>query len=386
MYTMQQSRPMQNTNSMWVPSGNFQPRRYSSGRADSWAGHLPFARDLIAETRPQLLVELGTDDGESYFGFCQAISENGIACVSYAVGPDPEHFEDVRDYNQIHYASFSRLLPLALDDALAQFSDGTINILHLREPHSYDRASHVFRSWLPKVRPGGFVLFSNAVARHSDFGLWKIWDETEGYGRRFLFPHNGGLGVLEKAGGQQVEPGFRNAVFEGNERQQEHIRRFYRLCADSLELQSTAERANAADAREKAAQQELARMRRDLLDGQRRSAELLEKHDAALIEKESALSELHKARTKALVLETQVRELKRELERSRTELIERQIVLDTLKNNQRDLQHRYNDLQHGYNDLQHRYELLSDQLNGVLQSHSWKLTAPLRFVTEKLRK
>ena len=99
---------------------------------------------------------------------------------------------------------------------------------------------------------------------------------------------------------------------------------------------------------------------------------MLEKSDSVLVEKESVLAELHKARTKALVLETQVRELKSDLEKTRTDFIEGQIVLDTLKNNQR--------------DLQHRYKLLSDRLNGVLQSHSWKLTTPLRFVTERLRK
>lgn len=360
------------TNSTWIPSGNFQPRRYNSGRADNCAAYLPFARDLIVAVRPKLLVELGAEDGESYFGFCQAIMENSIACVSYAVSPDTEHFQNARDYNEIHYRSFSRLLPSAIDEALAQFRDGTIDILHLRDPHSYDQASHVFCSWLPKVRPGGFVLFSNAMGRHADYGVWRVWDEADAYGRRFLFAHKGGLGVLEKAGGEESDTGFRDALFEGDERQHEYIRRFYGLCADGLEFQFTAERANAAEAAGKAALQELAGLRRGLLDEQQRAAECVEERDTLLIEKEAVLSDLHKARTKALVLETQVRELKSDLDKSRTEFIEGQIVLDTLKNNQR--------------DLQHRYKLLSDRLNGVLQSHSWRVTMPLRFLTEKLGK
>ena len=52
-----------------LPSASFVPRFYNLGFLGHWSGHLPFARDLIAELQPSVIVELGTQYGESYFGF-----------------------------------------------------------------------------------------------------------------------------------------------------------------------------------------------------------------------------------------------------------------------------------------------------------------------------
>ena len=238
----------------------------------SSAGHLPVRQGFTSGGSAEIAGGIRCGDGEFYLGFCQAIAENSLDCLSYAVDtwesdPDPDNFQDVWDYNEIHYRSFSHLLRTSFDEALTQFADGSIDILHLSGPHSYEQISHVFHTWLPKVRAGGFVLFRNAAARHGDFGVWRLWDELDAYGRRFRFRHSGGLGVFEKAANEQPDSGIRSALFEGDERQQEHIRRFYSLCADGLEFQHMAEKANASEGRQKAALLELADARRDLLAG-----------------------------------------------------------------------------------------------------------------------
>jgi hypothetical protein len=356
---------MQTTNSSWIPSGNFQPHRYRPGGIGHWSGHLPFARDLVVAVKPRLLVELGTHDGESYFGFCQAIAESNFDCVGYAVntwtgepdkGSDADIFQNIWGYNEIHYRSFSHLLRSTFDEALPQFADETIDILHLDGLRTYEAVSRVFHSWFPKVKPGGFILLHDVAARHADFGVWKVWDELEAFGRRFLFHHSWGLGVLEKAGGGLGERPFLNALFEGDEPQKEHIRHFYSLCADSFELKWLAGR--------KASE--------TLPTKDETSAQWLEERDQILAEKESVLTDLHKARTKAYVLDTQLREANRDLEALRAKFIETQISLDTLKNTQR--------------DLERRYKLLEEQLNGIVHSHSWRITSPLRALTEKLHK
>ena len=228
----------------WLPSGSFQPRRYRPGNIGNWSGHLPFARDLILAVRPSLLVELGTHWGESYFGFCQAIAENNIPCVTYAVDTwtgeqqsgfyDESVYNDVASYNEANYKDFSYLLKSLFDNALPQFADESIDILHIDGLHTFEAVSHDFYSWLPKVKPGGIVLLHDIAVRHADFGVWKVWDELKTKGAAFEFHHSWGLGVFEKPGSSRFRPPFLEALLGSNTTSQEHIRRFYSLAAVEL--------------------------------------------------------------------------------------------------------------------------------------------------------
>ena len=231
--------------SAWLLSGSFRPRRYRPGNIGNWSGHLPFARDLIVAVRPSLLVELGTHWGESYFGFCQAIAENNIPCVAYAVDTwtgeeqsgfyDETVYNDVVSYNEANYKDFSYLIKSLFDNALPQFADESIDILHIDGLHTFEAVSHDFYSWLPKVKPGGIVLLHDIAARHADFGVWKLWDELKTKGATFDFHQSWGLGIFEKPGSSRLRPPFLEALLAGDTAQQEHIRRFYSLAAVQLE-------------------------------------------------------------------------------------------------------------------------------------------------------
>ena len=51
----------------------------------TWVDHLPFAYDLVAAIRPELIVELGVYNGLSFFTFCQSMVEHDIDGVAYGV-------------------------------------------------------------------------------------------------------------------------------------------------------------------------------------------------------------------------------------------------------------------------------------------------------------
>lgn len=232
------------TDNLWVPNGSFRPRRYRPGGLGNWSGHLAFANDLIAEMRPNVLVELGTHYGESYFGFCQAVNENDISCSCYAVDTwigeshsglyDESVYQEVNEYNSAHYGNFSYLLRTTFDEAAASFSDESVDILHIDGLHTYEAVSHDFHHWFDKVKPGGIVLMHDTMARHVDFGVWKFWEELAESRGHFGFTHSWGLGVYRKSGCKCPDNSMFAALFDGPTRYKDHIRKFYAMAALTL--------------------------------------------------------------------------------------------------------------------------------------------------------
>lgn len=174
-----------------------------------WIGHTPFAYWLIAIRQPAIFVELGTHTGNSYFSFCQSVKENSTNTKAYAVDTwrgdehagfyDDHIFELVSSLN-IKYSNFSTLLRKTFDQALEDFNDSSIELLHIDGLHTYDAVSHDFESWLPKMAPGGIVLFHDIKVFEGDFGVHKFWSEITQKYTSLEFSHSHGLGVIEIPG------------------------------------------------------------------------------------------------------------------------------------------------------------------------------------------
>ena len=223
----------------------FLPRRYKPRNVGSWTGHLTFANDLIAALRPHLIVELGTHWGEAYFTFCQSVEEQQLPCLCYAVDHwegdnhagryGEEVFDEVSQYNDRYYRQFSYLLRRSFDEALSQFEDGSIDLLHIDGLHTYDAVAHDFRSWLPKVSQRGIILLHDISPRHEDFAVWRLWDEIKAeFPDTFEFHHSWGLGVVAKPGIDRSSP-LMELLFDGSESAREDLRRHYVIYASHLE-------------------------------------------------------------------------------------------------------------------------------------------------------
>lgn len=225
-------------------STRFRPLRNHPKSSRSWTGHLPFASDLIDSLRPSLLVELGVQYGDSYFGFCQAIKETGTGCTCYAIDTwhgdrhagfyDDEVFREVQSYNDQHYKSFSYLMRASFDDAISHFSSESIDLLHIDGFHTYDAAKHDFENWLSKVRPGGIVLMHDVLARRADYGVWRLWEEIVAHFHTFTFHHSHGLGVVRKPGGSIPQAGILPILFNPVAGPQP-VRDYYEALADRVD-------------------------------------------------------------------------------------------------------------------------------------------------------
>lgn len=173
-----------------------------------WRGHLPFAMLLIEKLRPRRVVELGTHYGDSYCAFCQGVVAAGLRqntrcfAVDTWAGDDQAGFYDNDiwgDLSQFHNArfrDFSTLLRMTFEEAVTQFEDGTIDLLHIDGLHTYEAVKQDFETYLPKLSPDAVVLFHDIAVTEEGFGVYRFWEEVCRERASFSFLHAGGLGVL----------------------------------------------------------------------------------------------------------------------------------------------------------------------------------------------
>jgi hypothetical protein len=212
---------------------------------DSWCMHLPFAYDLMRELAPKVFVELGVKQGESYFAFCQSAAENKINVRCYGVDSwrgdvqtgnlDPEIEHEVARYNW-RYSSFSELKLMLFAEALSEFADGSIDLLHIDGTHTYSDVRTDFESWLPKLSPKGVILFHDVVVRDGGFGVWKVWEEITGEDNSFLFEFGHGLGVWKKEPVTPSDPAFLYKLMTANAAEKRDLNLFYANAAAAVAI------------------------------------------------------------------------------------------------------------------------------------------------------
>jgi hypothetical protein len=153
-----------------------------------------------------MFVELGTHKGYSFAAFCQAVSTLKIDTKCFAIDTwrGDEHagfynedvYDDLRAHIDERYSSCARLIRSTFDDALGDFDDGTVDLLHIDGRHFFEDVSHNFASWKCKLAPNAVVLFHDINVRERGFGVYRLWEDVKDENRHFEFLHGHGLGVL----------------------------------------------------------------------------------------------------------------------------------------------------------------------------------------------
>ncbi|MFA5955100.1 glycosyltransferase [Hyphomicrobium sp.] len=181
---------------LWTPDYQVQ---------SAWFEHAPFAFWLMDVLRPKTFVELGTHSGFSYFCFCQAVERLHIptSCCAIDTWKGDEHsalygeevFEAVKHHNMI-FTNFSRLVRSKFSDALSEFADKSIDLLHIDGRHFYEDVREDFESWRAKLTDDAVVLFHDTNVRERNFGVWKFFDDIKANHATFEFVHGYGLGIV----------------------------------------------------------------------------------------------------------------------------------------------------------------------------------------------
>jgi hypothetical protein len=314
----------------------------------AWLGHVPFALWLVEQTKPDMLVELGTHHGHSYFSYCAGVVANGLPTKCYAVDTwqGDEHagtygeeiFAQVHERNQAQFHAFSRLLRMTFDEAVAHFSDGTVDVLHIDGLHTYEAVRHDYETWLPKLSSRGVILFHDSNVRERDFGVWRLWEELKDRHPSIEFQHSHGLGVLF------VGPDQPQAV---------------------RELAGKPE----SDPDRIAFKQLMARLGRSYeLQAELRShiGMLTEAHRQLAAARQEAEQARHERDTMRATLESSLRERDGALAHLRNDVLPRLQV---------ELQSR-----------EERLDRLTREQSALLSSSSWKMTAPFRLLARSVRR
>lgn len=191
----------------YSPTFEFNHNTYSA-----WWGHTWFAYDLIRNVKPKCIVELGTHYGVSFFSMCQAVKDSKIDCVLHAVDTwegDPQAkvgyetkdfvFDGLKKEINLNFKSLKiDLHRKKFDEALCEFKDDSIDILHIDGFHSYEAVKYDFETWIPKVKENGIVLFHDICVKKEGFGVHILWNELKIKHKTIEFSHYHGLGVLFK--------------------------------------------------------------------------------------------------------------------------------------------------------------------------------------------
>ena len=189
---------------MSVPIAYQIPERLTD--VSSWHGLIPLAFVLMDLHRPRVFVELGTHMGDSYCAFCQAVStlELPTSCWSVDTWLGDEHagwydssvYDQLKEWHDPRFGRFSTLIRSTFDQALTQFSDGSIDLMHIDGLHTYEAVRHDFESWLPKMSNRGLILFHDIVERERDFCVWRLLEELAARYPAMEFRFSHGLGLI----------------------------------------------------------------------------------------------------------------------------------------------------------------------------------------------
>jgi hypothetical protein len=172
----------------------------------AWVGHCSFSFWLVETMRPNTIVELGAHYGYSYFCFCQQVATLKLSTKCFAVdtwaGDEHAGFYDESVFNLMNktnaekYSGFSTLIRSTFDEAVGNFAEGSIDLLHIDGRHRYEDVRHDFETWRPKLSHKSVVLFHDTQVRHDGFGVFQFWSEMSKEYPHFEFLHHFGLGIL----------------------------------------------------------------------------------------------------------------------------------------------------------------------------------------------
>lgn len=174
-----------------------------------WAGHKYFGYDLVRNYKPKKIVELGTHLGCSVFSFAQAVYDGKLTTQLDAIDTwqGDEHsslygeniFQRVNEIKKTCYPNTEiNFIRKTFDDAVKDYTDNSIDLLHIDGLHTFGAVKHDYETWFPKVKKNGLILLHDSYVKEWGFGIYKLFAKLKQAFKTIEFTHAYGLGVIFK--------------------------------------------------------------------------------------------------------------------------------------------------------------------------------------------
>ena len=181
--------------------------KYLRNQDSAWSGHLSFAYDLVRNTEPKIIVELGTHRGHSFFSFAQAVKDGELQTKLYAIDSwegDPQAgyygakiYQEVTRIVKEEYQSLDiNILRGYFQKFVKDFNNDSIDILHIDGLHTYKAVKADFEMWRPKMRKNGIILMHDISEKKKGFGVYRLWAELITKYSTISLEYAHGLGLI----------------------------------------------------------------------------------------------------------------------------------------------------------------------------------------------
>lgn len=172
---------------------------------------------LVRECRPDCIVDLGALRSASFFAFCRAIRDNSLParCLAFGSPGEPETQEErtFRDLLEAYAATacflFTTLSRRPTDEAAESVAPESVDMLHFDGLRSTEELRHDLTIWLPKLKPGGFLLIQER-------GTESFWETLQPLSsERCVLAAPSGLRVWRKPGGGPLRSVILRSLLSG---------------------------------------------------------------------------------------------------------------------------------------------------------------------------
>jgi len=170
----------------------------------AWFEHAPFASWLITNLQPDVVVELGTHNGFSFYAIAETAKRLDLPTQLHAIdtweGDDHAGYYGNQTFDYVTAVSEqypnTHLHRATFADAVTDFPDASIDLLHIDGRHGYEDVKEDYETYLPKLSDRAVVIFHDTNHYGDGFGVHQFWGELETTAPSFHFLHGHGLGVI----------------------------------------------------------------------------------------------------------------------------------------------------------------------------------------------